>query len=124
MAKKTITKEIKKLVLQYRHVVESAGIPIEKMVVFGSYARGNAREDSDIDICVVSPKLGKDEIAESSKLNFLRWKLDNRIEAHPVSSKDFASTATPLIFEIKKYGIEVWAFCIEIKKAHDLFVDF
>lgn len=107
MAKKTINKEIKKIALQYRRNIENAGIPIEKMVVFGSYARGNAREDSDIDICVVSPKLGKDEMAESSKLNFLHWRLDNRIEAHPVSSKDYASTATPLIFEIKKYGVEV-----------------
>ena len=107
MAKKTINKEIKKIALQYRRTVENAGIPIEKMVVFGSYARGNARKDSDIDICVVSPKLGKDEIAEAGRLNFLRWKLDNRIEAHPVSSKDYASTATPLISEIKKYGVEV-----------------
>ncbi|OGZ65549.1 MAG: hypothetical protein A3C50_02745 [Candidatus Staskawiczbacteria bacterium RIFCSPHIGHO2_02_FULL_43_16] len=107
MAKKTIKKEIRKIALQYRRTVEDAGIPIEKMLVFGSYARGNAREDSDIDICVVSPKLGKDEMVESSRLNFLHWKLDNRIEAHPVSSKDFAATATPLIFEIKKYGVEV-----------------
>ena len=107
MAKKAIKEEIKKTILQYPRNIENAGIPIEKMVVFGSYARGNAREDSDIDICVVSPKLGKDEMAEASKLNFLRWKLDNRIEAHPVSSKDFKETATPLISEIKKYGVEV-----------------
>ena len=107
MAKKTIKKEIRKIALQYRSKVEDAGIPIEKMLVFGSYARGNARKDSDIDICIVSPKLGKDEMAESSRLNFLHWKLDNRIEAHPVSSKDFKETATPLIFEIKKYGVEV-----------------
>ena len=79
MAKKTIKKEIRKIALQYRRTVEDAGIPIEKMLVFGSYARGNAREDSDIDICVVSPKLGKDEMVESSRLNFLHWKLDKKI---------------------------------------------
>ena len=107
MAKKTIKKEIKNLVLEYRLKVENSGIPVERMIVFGSQARGNAHKDSDIDVCVVSPKFGKDEMAESSNLNFLRWKLDNRIEAHPVSSKDFASTATPLISEIKKYGVEV-----------------
>ena len=107
MATKPIKKEIKKIVQQYRLKVKNAGIPIEKMIIFGSYARGNARKDSDIDICVVSPELGKDEIAEASKLNFLRWKLDNRIEAHPVSSKDFKSTATPFISEVKKYGVEV-----------------
>ena len=79
MAKKTIKKEIRKIALQYRRTVEDAGIPIEKMLVFGSYARGNAREDSDIDICVVSPKLGKDEMVESSRLNFFHLKLDNKI---------------------------------------------
>lgn len=107
MARKTIKKEIKKIVLEYRLKVKNAGIPVERMIVFGSQARGNARKDSDIDVCVVSPKFGKDEMAESSKLNFLRWKLDNRIEAHAVSSRDFAETATPLIFEIKKYGVEI-----------------
>ncbi len=107
MATKTIKKEIREIVQQYRLKVKNAGIPVEKMLIFGSYARGNARKDSDIDVCVVSPKFGKDDIAEIGELNFLRWKLDNRIEAHPVSSKDFASTATPLISEIKKYGIEI-----------------
>ena len=107
MAKKTIKKEIKKIVSEYRLIVKNSGIPVERMIIFGSQARGNAREDSDIDVCVVSPKFGKDEIAEIGRLNFLRWKLDNRIEAHPVSSKDFKETATPLIFEIKKYGVEV-----------------
>ncbi len=107
MVKKTIKKEIKNILLQYREKIEESGIPVERMILFGSYARGNERNDSDIDICVVSPKLGKDEMKEMSQLNFLHWKLDNRIEAHPVSSKDYASTATPLISEIKKYGVEV-----------------
>ena len=46
-------------------------------------------------------------MTEIGKLNFLHWKLDNRIEAHPVSLKDYKSIATPFISEIQKYGIEV-----------------
>ena len=107
MVKKTIKKEIKNIVLRYREKIEDAGIPVERIVLFGSYARGKARKDSDIDICVVSPELGKDEMTEIGKLNFLHWKLDNRIEAHPVSSKDYREKATPFISEIHKYGIEV-----------------
>ncbi len=107
MVKKTVKKEIKNIVLKYREKIESSGIPVERMILFGSYARGKERIDSDIDICVVSSKLGKDEITEIGKLNFLHWKLDNRIEAHPVSSKDYKSIATPFISEIQKYGIEV-----------------
>lgn len=107
MVKRTIEKEIKKIALEYRLRIENSGIPVERMILFGSYARGKARKDSDIDICVVSPKLGKDEMTEIGKLNFLHWKLDNRIEAHPVSSKDYKSIATPFISEVQKYGIEV-----------------
>ncbi|OGI65073.1 hypothetical protein A3H53_00860 [Candidatus Nomurabacteria bacterium RIFCSPLOWO2_02_FULL_40_10] len=107
MAKKTIDKKIKNILLRYREIIENSGIPVERMVLFGSYARGQQRKDSDIDICVVSSKLGKDEMTEMGKLNFLHWKLDNRIEAHPVSSKDYKSIATPFISEIKKYGIEI-----------------
>ena len=107
MVKKTIKKEIKKIASAYRVRLEKAGIPVDRIVVFGSYARGTERKDSDIDICVVSPILGKDEMMELGKLSFLKWKLDNRIEAHPVSSKDYKTVATPFISEIQKYGIEI-----------------
>jgi predicted nucleotidyltransferase len=107
MAKKTIKKEIKKIASSYRTKLENAGIPVERIVLFGSYARGTERKDSDIDICVVSPILGKDEMKELGRLSFLKWKLDNRIEAHPVSSQDYKRIATPFIFEIRKYGIEI-----------------
>lgn len=107
MVKKTIKKEIKKITSAYRLRLEKAGIPVERMILFGSYARGTERADSDIDICVVSPILGKDEMMELGKLSFLKWKLDNRIEAHPVSSKDYKKIATPFISEVQKYGVEV-----------------
>lgn len=107
MVKKTIKKEIKKITSAYRTKLENAGIPVERIVLFGSYARGTERKDSDIDICIVSPVLGKDEMKELGRLSFLKWKLDNRIEAHPVSSRDYKRIATPFIFEVRKYGIEM-----------------
>ena len=107
MAKKTIKKEIKKILSDYRKRVENAGIPVDHLVLFGSYAKGNARVDSDIDVCVVSKELGKDDMAELGKLNFLKWKLDNRIEAHPLSLSDYLSVANPFVSEVRKYGIEI-----------------
>ena len=38
----------------------------------GSYAKGNARVDSDIDVYVCSKELRKDDMAELGKLNFLK----------------------------------------------------
>ena len=106
MAQK-IKKNILNLVLKYKDTIEKAGIPVEHIVIFGSYAKGTAKLDSDIDLGVVSKKFGKDEMSELGKLQFLKWKLDNRIEAHPISLKDYQIVATPFINEIRKYGVLV-----------------
>ena len=39
---------------RFRLVLESKGIHIQKLVLYGSYARGMAKEGSDIDVLVIS----------------------------------------------------------------------
>lgn len=51
MGQETIIKTIQK----FRRALESADIQVEKLILFGSYATGTAREDSDIDVVVISP---------------------------------------------------------------------
>ncbi len=34
-------------------------VPVDEVWVYGSYARGAATDDSDIDVAVVSPELGR-----------------------------------------------------------------
>ena len=44
-----------------RSALQSNGVRVEKLVLFGSQAKGNAREDSDLDVALVSPDFeGKD----------------------------------------------------------------
>ncbi len=44
----------------FRLALESQGVRINKLILFGSYAQGKAREESDIDVAVVSDSfLGK-----------------------------------------------------------------
>lgn len=38
----------------FRIALERAGVSVEKLVLFGSYATGNYHDDSDIDVAVVS----------------------------------------------------------------------
>jgi predicted nucleotidyltransferase len=45
-----------------------AAAPGSKVILFGSHARGDAREDSDVDFLVVEPEV-KDCIAEMVRLN-------------------------------------------------------
>ncbi|MEK7657933.1 MAG: nucleotidyltransferase domain-containing protein [Patescibacteria group bacterium] len=108
MAKKTvINKEIKEVAFNFSKAVEKQGIPIKKLIIFGSYAKGNARPESDIDICVVSPKFGKDSIKELQFLFKIRREIDSRIEPFSVSWEEYKKTASPIIFEIKQFGQEI-----------------
>lgn len=102
-----INKNIKRTAKKFRNVLEKKGIPVERLIIFGSYAKGTARPGSDIDICVVSPKFGKDSIEELQFLLKQRRKVDSRIEPIPISSLEYRETSSPLIFEIKKFGKEI-----------------
>lgn len=53
MAKKQPYVEI--AVSEFARALIKQGIRVEKIVLFGSQAKGNARVDSDIDVLVVSP---------------------------------------------------------------------
>jgi predicted nucleotidyltransferase len=47
-----------KTVKQFKKALESSNIQVERLILFGSYAAGTAREDSDIDLIVISPSFG------------------------------------------------------------------
>ena len=40
---------------EFRQVLESLGIQVQQLILYGSHAGGFAREDSDIDVVVISP---------------------------------------------------------------------
>jgi len=50
MDKKTVLE----IISSFRKAIESEGIKINKLILFGSYATGRYREDSDIDVVVIS----------------------------------------------------------------------
>ncbi|MDO9351281.1 MAG: nucleotidyltransferase domain-containing protein, partial [Deltaproteobacteria bacterium] len=84
------------------------GIHVERALLFGSYASGNARAGSDLDVAIVSPDFGKDRFEEGKMLFQVAWRIDPRIEPIPISSKSFENdTWVPLIYEIRQKGIEV-----------------
>lgn len=76
-----------------------------KIILFGSYAKGNFNEDSDIDIAVIL-KDYNNLMDIQLDLMRLRRKIDSRIEPHPFREKDFDIT-NPIVHEIIKYGQEL-----------------
>ncbi len=46
--------EINRIVEKYKKELKKYNIFPERIILYGSYAKGNAREDSDIDLVVIS----------------------------------------------------------------------
>jgi len=76
-----------------------------KVILFGSFAKGNYNDDSDIDIAVVFNDY--DNLLDMQlELMRLRRKIDSRIEPHPFRESEF-NLSNPVVNEIIKYGEEI-----------------
>lgn len=78
---------------------------VKKAYLFGSCAKGNEREESDIDIAIVVENM-PDFFSTQRLLMKLRRSIDLRIEPHPIKEQDFNSS-NPFAFEISNTGIEI-----------------
>ncbi len=100
-------REIKIDAVKLYRILKEHGIRADLFLLYGSRADGTAREDSDIDIAVVSRDFGKDRFKEGSRLNYLASKVNPRIEAMPISLKEYLSndSISPILYEITTKGI-------------------
>ncbi len=57
-------RQIATLIHRYVDALEAQGIPVERVILFGSHAASSARECSDIDIAVISPQFDKLSLLE------------------------------------------------------------
>lgn len=61
-------KEIERVIDKYRSVLSALGITAERVILFGSYATGKAKEFSDIDLLIVSSDFQSKNIRERLEL--------------------------------------------------------
>ncbi len=64
-------------------------IKVDKAYLYGSYVNGNPREESDIDIVVVSSQFKRSRFDESVRLARLRRSIDLRISPLAYHPKNF-----------------------------------
>jgi predicted nucleotidyltransferase len=64
-------------------------ISVSAIYLFGSYAKGSARQESDIDFCVVSDAFGRDDFKEMVTVNQIAKRIAPEIEAFLVSGREF-----------------------------------
>ena len=103
-----LNSKIKQLVKDYALSLREEGIPVDEVYIFGSFAKGKANKDSDVDVAIISPKFGKDR--QKERVLLLR-KRNNKaliIEPHPFSKSEFRATGyNPLVAQIKKYSVRI-----------------
>ena len=105
MIKRTIDSTIMNSIKKYIKKI-SQYYKIEAVILFGSYAKGTENEDSDIDIAIVLSDFN-DIIEDGAKLIGLTWKIDTRIEPHPILSEDYKKVSNPFVREVVDTGIKV-----------------
>lgn len=99
MANKAIIRTVQK----YLRYVKEQGIPVSYGVLFGSYAKGNAHEWSDVDLLVVSPKYDRKRTTEDHEdLWMYAARTDSRIEPIPVGEKQYKKDDSSVIIEIAR----------------------
>lgn len=84
-------------------------IVIDRVILFGSYARGNPKSYSDIDLAIFSKDFkDKDEIRNMQYLFQKTMAVDTSIEPHPFYPRDLLSPIKgTVVYEILKTGKRV-----------------
>lgn len=91
------------VVKKYIQELKRNNIPIQEAIIFGSHAKGHPKEESDIDVALVSSAFTGDRFEDRRRIVPLRRKIDSRIEPIPFRPEDFHKDGI-LVDEIKKTG--------------------
>jgi predicted nucleotidyltransferase len=93
------------IIKRFQKALESADIRVERLILFGSYATGTAREDSDIDVVVISPSFsGKTYWERIDILADAIYQVFAPIEASAFTPDEWKSEKS-LITEYAKNGV-------------------
>jgi predicted nucleotidyltransferase len=91
------------MIQNYLAAVRRSGIRVSQAVLFGSYARGDARPDSDVDILVIAPEFdGPYDKSRIDLLWALRAQTDSRIEPVAVGERQWREDDASAIIEIAR----------------------
>ncbi len=86
------------------------GERLVKLILFGSHARGEATEDSDVDVLAVVKDLGNpgEELFQASDdAAAVSFDYDTLIGLVLASEEEFYAKKTPLLLNVRREGVEV-----------------
>ena len=103
-----VDKEILDVINNYLKAVQMAGIAVQGAVLYGSYARGEENEFSDIDLIVIAPEFDHRNTDLVNRLWELRIYTDARIEPIATGVRQWAEDdGIPLLEIARREGIPI-----------------
>ncbi len=80
-----------------------------KLILYGSYARGDFNSDSDIDLLVVLNEMetpGKEIDRMIDIINNINLKYNILISVFPITIAEYESLNSPLLLNVRREGLE------------------
>lgn len=101
-----VEKEIADLIKRFINELRKENIIVKKVFLFGSYARGTQRKDSDIDLAIVIESNGNEQ--KDKKISPWKYavRVDTRLSPIALWESEMKKDYIPIIWEIKK-GLDV-----------------
>jgi len=94
------------LLKKYIRELEKNNIRINKAILFGSYAKGNYDEWSDIDIALVSDDFTGNRFIDRDNIRKFKAKFDYKISPLPYKTGDFTKDNL-FVADILEHGISI-----------------
>jgi len=102
--------EVNEIIARYKENLQGLGIHVKKILLYGSYAAGNPREHSDIDLIVISQDFKNMGLWDRlGLLGRARVKLRRPMEILGYTEEEFDAQGRGTFIgdEVKTRGIEV-----------------
>ena len=98
--------KIRKTISKYIRALNENDVNVDQAVLFGSYAKGNYSEWSDIDLAVVSKAFEGSWIKDRKKIRAITLSISSDIQVLPYRPEDFVPD-DPFVREIIETGIRL-----------------
>ena len=101
--------KINEILQEFRKKIEALyGERLADIILYGSWARGEATDESDIDVLVVL----KGEVVPGREIDRmidiiteLNLEYGVLISVHPVSERDYSTLNSPLLLNVRREGV-------------------
>jgi len=95
-------------VRRFANAIGGLGVPLTRVVLFGSYSKNTQNKWSDIDVALVSDKFSGIGFFDSDLIGGIKiQKPFSIIQTRTYNTNDFTPDKDPFVKEILKTGIEI-----------------